>query len=105
MDLWNEYEGKTIAGSFPLEKLLRPQGRSAFFSTSNGTGMPAVIRLVEALNDEQEILARWRVVAGMNQINLVAIKKCGETEVDGTPLIYTDSRRDEADRGKPGSGS
>jgi hypothetical protein len=88
MDLWNEYEGKTIAGSFPLEKLLRPQGRSAFFSTSNGTGTPAVIRLVEALNDEQEILARWRVVAEIKQVNLVAIRKCGDTEVDGTPLIY-----------------
>jgi hypothetical protein len=88
MDLWNEYEGKTIAGSFPLEKLLRPQGRSAFFSTSNGTGTPAVIRVVEALNDEQEILARWRVIAEMKQVNLVAIRKCGETEVDGTPLIY-----------------
>lgn len=88
MDLWNEYEGKVIAGSFPLEKLLRPQGRSAFFSTSNGTGTPAVIRLLEALNDEQEILARWRVVAGMNEANLVAIRKCGEAEVDGTPLIY-----------------
>ena len=88
MDLWNEYEGKTIAGSFPLEKLLRPQGRSAFFSTSNGTGTAAVIRLTEALNDEQEILARWRVIAEMKQVNLVAIRKCGETEVDGTPLIY-----------------
>lgn len=88
MHLWNDYEGKTVADVYPLEKLLRPEGRSAFFSTSNGTGVPAVIRLTEALNDEQESLDLWRSVAELKQANLVAIKKYGETIVDGTPLVY-----------------
>ncbi|HEY6376074.1 MAG TPA: SPOR domain-containing protein [Edaphobacter sp.] len=88
MQLWTDYEGRTIAESYPLEKLLRPEGRSAFFSTSNGTGTPAVIRLIEAHFDESEILNRWRVVAEINQINLVHLKKYGQTTLDETPLVY-----------------
>ena len=40
MQLWNDYEGRTIAEAYPLEKLLSPEGRSAYFSTANGTGTP-----------------------------------------------------------------
>ena len=88
MQLWNDYEGRTIAEAYPLEKLLRPEGRSAFFSTSNGTGTPAVIRLIEAHFDESEILNRWRVVAEINQINLVHLRKYGQATLDETPLVY-----------------
>jgi eukaryotic-like serine/threonine-protein kinase len=88
MQLWNDYEGRTIADTFPLNKLLAPEGRSAFFSTTNGTGRPAVIRLIEAHFDEAEILDRWRQVAEIKQPNLVTLKKYGQTVVDGTPLVY-----------------
>jgi eukaryotic-like serine/threonine-protein kinase len=88
MQLWNDYEGRTIAEIFPLNKLLAPEGRSAFFSTTNGTGTPAVIRLIEAHFDESEILDRWRQVAELKQPNLVTLKKYGQTVVDGTPLVY-----------------
>ena len=63
MDLWTEYEGRTIDEAFPLLKLIRPEGRSAFFSTPNGTGGPAEIRLIESHFDGDEILTRWRAVA------------------------------------------
>src|SRR5277367_3279805 len=56
MELWTEYEGRTIDGAFPLKKLLLPEGRSAFFSTSNGNGVSTVIRLIAAHFDEEEIL-------------------------------------------------
>jgi eukaryotic-like serine/threonine-protein kinase len=88
MQLWNDYEGRTIADIFPLNKLLAPEGRSAFFSTTNGTGTPGVIRLIEAHFDEGEILDRWRQVADIKQPNLVILKKYGQTVVDGTPLVY-----------------
>ncbi len=88
MQLWNDYEGRTIAEAYPLEKLLSPEGRSAFFSTPNGTGTPAVIRLIEAHFDEEEILARWRQVAEIKQTNLVAMRKYGQTVLDGTALVY-----------------
>lgn len=88
MQLWNDYEGRTIADAYPLKKLVRPEGRSAFFLTTNGTGTPAMVRLIEAHFDESEILSRWQKVSEIKQENLVAIRKYGETVLDGTPLVY-----------------
>ena len=88
MDLWTEYEGRTIDDAFPLTKLIRPEGRSAFFSTSNGTGTPTLIRLIESHFDGDEILARWRTVSALNHPNLVKLKKFGQVVVDETPLVY-----------------
>jgi hypothetical protein len=88
MNLWTEYEGRTIDGTYPLTKLIRPEGRSAFFSTSNGTGVPTVIRLIESHFDGDEILTRWRGVAALNHPNLVKLKSFGHVVVDETSLVY-----------------
>ncbi len=88
MDLWTEYEGRTIGGVYPLTKLIRPEGRSAFFSTSNGTGSPTVIRLIESHFDGDEILMRWRAMAALNHPNLVKLKGFGHQVVDETSLVY-----------------
>jgi eukaryotic-like serine/threonine-protein kinase len=88
MNLWTEYEGRTIDGTYPLTKLIRPEGRSAFFSTSNGTGLPTVIRLIESHFDGEEILTRWRGVAALDHPNLVKLKSFGHVVVDETPLVY-----------------
>jgi hypothetical protein len=88
MNLWTEYEGRTIDGVYPLTKLIRPEGRSAFFTTSNGTGVPTVIRLIESHFDGDQILTRWRGVAALNHPNLVKLKKFGHVVVDETSLVY-----------------
>ena len=100
MNLWTEYEGRTIDGAFPLTKLIRPEGRSAFFSTSNGTGVPTVIRLIESHFDGDEILARWRDVTALNHPNLVNLKKFGQVSVDETSLVYTVMEPAEGDLGE-----
>lgn len=87
MELWNDYEGKTVA-TFPLKKLLRPEGRSAFFTTSEPAGQPAVLRLTESLNDQDELLERWRQVTVATQPNLIKIKQFGSVAYDGVPLTY-----------------
>jgi hypothetical protein len=88
MNFWNDYEGRTIADKFPLEKLLYPEGRSGFFTTNNGSGTPAIIRLTESLNDEKDIFAQWQTICDLNHPNLIAIKSFGQTVVDDTPLIF-----------------
>jgi len=88
MELWSDYEGKTIAEAYPLGQLIRPEGRSAFFATSNGTGTAAVIRLTESLNDENEMLERWRRVSELKQEHLVTIRRFGQTRYENTPLAY-----------------
>jgi hypothetical protein len=88
MHLWNEYEGRIVADQFPLIKLLEPEGRSAFFSTTNEAGTAAVLRLIEAHFDEPEILARWNAVSKIDQPNLVKLGKFGQTTLDETALLY-----------------
>lgn len=88
MELWTEYEGRTIDGAFLLTKLLEPEGRSAFFLTPNGSGKPTVIRLIESHFDDDVILSRWRGIAALDHPNLVKLKKFGKVEMDGAPLAY-----------------
>ena len=88
MELWTEYEGRTIDGAFLLTKLLEPEGRSAFFLTPNGAGKPTVIRLIESHFDDDVILSRWRGIAALDHPNLVKLKKFGKVEMDGAPLAY-----------------
>jgi len=88
MQLWNDYEGKTIANTYALGQLLRPEGRSALFALSEGAESPAVIRLTESINDESQLMANWKRVSQLHQENLVVIKRFGETTLDGTPLTY-----------------
>ena len=52
MPLWNEIEGQTLDG-LTLRKLLRSEGRTAWFSTEDPDGGPAVVSVFEALNDEE----------------------------------------------------
>jgi eukaryotic-like serine/threonine-protein kinase len=88
MRLWNDYEGLTVEGTFPVDKLLRPEGRSAFFTTRNGSGSPAVLRLIESIHDDAEILERWQAVSALNQPNIVAFKQFGQTVLHDEPLLY-----------------
>ena len=88
MQLWNDYEGKTIADTYSLGQLLRPEGRSALFALPQGTDSPAVIRITESINDEGLMLANWKRVSEVHQENLIEIKRFGETTFEGTPLTY-----------------
>ncbi len=88
MDLWTEYEGRTIAGDYYLESLLRSEGRSAFFATHGTAEQSAVIRLTEAHFDEAEMLQRWRHIAAVEQGNLIEIRQVGQTTLDGVALTY-----------------
>ena len=88
MELWTEYEGRMIDGAFPLKKLLLPEGRSAFFSTSNGNGVPTVIRLIASHFDEEEILARWRGVEALGHPNILKIEQYGQLVLDDTTVVY-----------------
>jgi eukaryotic-like serine/threonine-protein kinase len=88
MYLWTDYEGVTIDGAFPLQKLLLPEGRSAFFSTPGPKGEPTVVRLIECHFDEEEILARWRCVEALNHPNFLKFAHYAQTELDGRPVVY-----------------
>ncbi|HEX3532321.1 MAG TPA: SPOR domain-containing protein [Thermoanaerobaculia bacterium] len=100
MELWNEYEGRTVAGAFPLQRLIRPEGRSAFFTTTTENSQNTVMRLIEAHYDEDEILARWRAVTQLKQDNLLALHKFGHVVMDDTSLLYAVMEPSDADLGQ-----
>ncbi len=88
MEIWTEYEGRTIDGAFPLTRLLRPEGSSAFFTTSNEAGLPRLIRLIESRSDEDDILSRWRGVAALDHPNILKLEEYGQVVIDETSLVY-----------------
>src|ERR1700685_155124 len=88
MQLWTEYEGRTIEGTYTLGKLLRSEGRNGFFATADTAGNPAVIRITEAHYDEDALLHRWRQVSAIHETNLIEIKRFGQADFDGVAVTY-----------------
>jgi eukaryotic-like serine/threonine-protein kinase len=90
MQFWNELEGQTIDGLYPLRRLVRSEGRSAWFETETGESQstPATISLTEALTDADEVAARLEAAQQLKQPNLVTITKVGQVRVDNTLVVY-----------------
>jgi eukaryotic-like serine/threonine-protein kinase len=90
MQFWNELEGQTIDGLYPLRRLVRSEGRSAWFETETGEsrGTQATISLTEALTDADEVAARLEAAQQLKQPNLVTITKVGQVRVDNTLVVY-----------------
>ena len=90
MQFWNELEGQVIDGVYPLRRLVRSEGRSAWFETetSDPRPVPATISLTEALTDADEVVARLEAAQHLNHPNLVTITKVGQVRVDNTLVVY-----------------
>jgi hypothetical protein len=87
MPLWNEIEGQTLNG-LPLRKLLRSEGRTAWFSTEDSAGQPAVLSVFEALNDEGSVQTRLDAAARLQHPNLLAIRNTGRGRLEDESLVY-----------------
>ena len=90
MQFWNELEGQTIDGRHPLRRLVRSEGRSAWFETEAGDPQKtqATISLTEALTDADEVHDRLRAAEGIKHPNLVTILKVGQVKLDNTLFVY-----------------
>jgi hypothetical protein len=90
MQFWNELEGQTIDGLYPLRRLVRSEGRSAWFETETFEPQhtPSTISLTEALTDADEVTARLEAAQHLAHPNLVIITKVGQVKVDNTLLVY-----------------
>ena len=90
MQFWNELEGQTIDGLYPLRRLVRSEGRSAWFETETFEPQhtPSTISLTEALTDADEVTARLEAAQHLVHPNLVTITKVGQVKVDNTLLVY-----------------
>lgn len=91
MQFWNELEGQTIAGRYPLLRLVLTEGRTAWFATRTPEG-PAVIGLTEALTDADDVTERLKAGQRLHHPNLVKILEVGRTAMgpaeDRTTFVY-----------------
>ncbi len=85
--MWSEFESEGVAGRFQLGKLVRSEGRYGWFETVVD-GKPAIIGVIEALNDEDALLDRLKAAEKVRHANVVAILETGTATVKGTPLVY-----------------
>ena len=88
MPLWNEIEGEVLDDNLPLQKLLRSEGRTAWFATTGADGQPSVVSVFEALNDEDAALARLKTAARVEHPNLLIIRRTGSARIAGDPYVY-----------------
>jgi eukaryotic-like serine/threonine-protein kinase len=90
MQFWNELEGRTIDGRHPLRRLIRSEGRRAWFESEAGDpqGTLATLSLTEALTDADEVVARLQAAHSLNHPNLVTILKIGQVNLDNTLFVY-----------------
>jgi eukaryotic-like serine/threonine-protein kinase len=88
MQFWNELEGRTIDEVYPLRRLVRSEGRRAWFETETSHGVPATISLTEAVTDADEVTARLQAAQSIQHPNLVSITKIGQVRLDNTIVVY-----------------
>jgi hypothetical protein len=85
--LWSDFESDVVEGRYPLGKLVRSEGRCGWFETQFDD-KPAIISLIESLNDETILLDRLRAVEKVRDENVLTVFECGTTTLRGTPLVY-----------------
>jgi hypothetical protein len=88
MPLWNEIEGEALDDNLRLQKLLRSEGRTAWFATTDAEGRPAVLSVFEALNDEDSALARLQTASRVQHPNLLTIRRTGSARIASDPYVY-----------------
>jgi hypothetical protein len=87
MMLWGDLEGRDLEGRWLLGRLVRPEGRTAWFEAIGADGMPIMLSITEALNDEDELLARLQAAAEIRHPNVVAIREAAISHLDDTPVV------------------
>jgi hypothetical protein len=85
--VWSDFENAGAAGRYPLGRLVRSEGRYGWFETSF-EGKPAILSVIESLNDEEALLARILAASRVRHRNVVAIHDAGVARVLDTPLVY-----------------
>ena len=87
MMLWGDLEGRQLEERWLLGRLVRPEGRTAWFEAIGPDGVPVMLSVTEALNDEDELLARLSAAAEIRHPNVVAIREATISHLDDTPVV------------------
>lgn len=86
---WKIWEGRSVAGKFPLRQWLGGSDHSSVFSTERPGGAKAAIKLiaVEAGASEQQ-LGRIRAAIKLSHQHLIRIFEAGRGQIENDTFIY-----------------
>jgi|SRR5208282_1753501 len=92
-ETWKQWEGRTVAGRFPLQSYLGGSDHSAVFLTltqsAAGDSEKAAIKLISAgAADADKQLLGWKAARDLNHPNLICIFEAGRCELENTDLLY-----------------
>jgi len=87
MMLWGDFEGRKVEDRWLLGRLIRPEGRRAWFEAIGPDGVPVMLSITEALNDEDELLERLQAAAEIHHPNVVAIQEVAVSHLDDVPVV------------------
>ncbi|MGA8108128.1 MAG: hypothetical protein WB974_01760 [Acidobacteriaceae bacterium] len=87
MMLWTDLEGRTLHGRWRLGRLVRPEGRTAWFEATDVDGKPVMVSITEALNDEDELLERFHAAAEIRSPHVVTLRESRISQIDDTPVV------------------
>jgi hypothetical protein len=87
MMLWGDFEGRKVEDRWLLGHLVRPEGRRAWFEAIGPDGVPVMLSITEALNDEDELLERLQAAAQIRHPNVVSIREAVISHLDDVPVV------------------
>ena len=87
MQFWDELEGKSLAGTYPLHRWLRTEGNAAWFATRYQE-KPAIAYVVEMADDGDPVVASLETVSRVQHPNIVLIDRVGRASLEGTAVAY-----------------
>jgi len=87
MMLWGDFEGRKLEDRWLLGRLVRPEGRRAWFEAIGPDGVPVMLSITEALNDEDDLLERLAAAIEIRHPNVVAIREAAVSHLDDVPVI------------------
>lgn len=85
--LWGDLEGSELEDRWLLGRLVRPEGRTAWFEAIGPDGVPVMLSITEALNDEDELLMRLRAASEIRHRNVVTIRDAVISHLEDTPVV------------------
>ena len=93
--LWTDLEDTVVAGRWRIVRLVRPEGRMAWFEATTLDGKPLMLSITETLNDDDELLSRLRAAAEIRHPNVVRITDAVPDAIDDSPVVIAAMERTE----------
>lgn len=87
MMLWGDFEGSRLENRWLLGRLVRPEGRRAWFEAIGPDGVPVMLSITEAMNDEDDLMERMSAARDIRHPNVVAILEARTSHLDDVPVV------------------